>query len=77
MDIYYEINGKRYMDNYIIRQRFKMNKWELQQLMNTYPFPDKEVMKIQNKNLYSLKGLQDYIETILENNERQINGTEK
>jgi hypothetical protein len=66
MDIFYLINGKKYLDNYQLRQRLQLNKSEIQKIMDCYPFPGNEVVKIQNKKLYSLNGLNEYLEMILE-----------
>ena len=73
MKIYYEINGKRYFDNFLIRENLGLNKSEIQHLMKKYHFPEKEVIKLQNKKLYSLIGLNDYIETLINGNEGSIN----
>ena len=69
MEIYYEINGKKYFDNFLIRQNLGLNKSEIQHLMRNYHFPEKEIIKLQNKKLYSLTGLNNYIETIINENE--------
>ena len=73
MEIYYEIDGKKYFDNFLIRQNLGLNKSEIQHLMRSYHFPEKEVIKLQNKKLYSLTGLNNYIETIINENEGPIN----
>lgn len=38
MDIFYLINGKKYLDNYQLRERLQLNKSEIQKLMDFYPF---------------------------------------
>jgi len=69
MEIIYLIDGKKFLDNYQIREHLKINKSELQHLFKRYEFPNNETITIQNKKLYSLKGLCYYIENILKNNE--------
>lgn len=69
MEIIYLIDGKKFLDNYQIREYLKINKSELQHLFNKYEFPTNETLTIQNKKLYSLKGLCYYIENILKTNE--------
>ena len=66
MEIYYLINDKKYLDNYQLREQLQLNKSEIQKLMETYHFPENEVVKIQNKRLFSLNGLNEYIEMLLE-----------
>jgi hypothetical protein len=68
MKIYYTINDKLFMDNYLLRENLGLSKSELQQLMNTYHFPEDEIFTIQNKKLYSLDGMNNYLEMILEIN---------
>ena len=70
MEIYYLINEKKYFDNFLIRENLGLNKSEIQHLMKRYNFPEKEVIKLQNKKLYSLTGLNEYIERLLDGNER-------
>ena len=77
MEIYYLINGQKYMDTYLLRDKLDLSKSELQHLMKTYHFPESEIIKIQNKNLYSLNGLHGYIENLIKRNERHFNGITK
>jgi len=67
MDIYYLINGKKYMDTFLLREKLELNKSELQHLMKRHHFPESEIINIQNKKLYSVNGLSQYIERILTN----------
>jgi len=68
MKIYYTINGKLYLDNFLLRKNLGLTKNEIQKLMNTYHFPEDETFTIQNKKLYSLNGMNDYLENILKLN---------
>ena len=77
MEISYLIDGREYLDAYLIRERLGIKKFELQHILNTYHFPESQVVSFQNKKLFSLEAMTDFIEMILEKNERQINGTEK
>lgn len=70
MEIYYLINGIKYMDTYLLKEKLELNKSELQSIMNRHPFPENEIIKLQNKKLYSLNGLNDYIEKLVNENER-------
>ena len=70
MEIYYLINGERYMDTYQLRDKLEVNKSELQRIMNVLKFPDSEVLQIQNKKLYSVLGLSRYIQKLVQLNDR-------
>lgn len=68
--IYYLIDGERYLDNYLFREQLQIKKADLQHLMNTYTFPESEVITIQNKKLYSMTILTQFVEKLIERNER-------
>lgn len=70
MEIYYLINGKKYMDTYQLRDKLEVNKSELQRIMNLHRFPDSEVIQLQNKKLYSVKGLNRFIQKLMKLNDR-------
>ena len=74
MNKFYIINGKSYLDTFLLREYLGLKKYELQVLMESFQFPEKEVVSLQNKKLYSLKVLNEFIETLIKRNERQING---
>jgi len=67
MEIYYEINGKKYLDNYLLRQKLDLNKSEMQVVLKTYDFPENEVIRLQNRKLYSMSILNELVEKLLEN----------
>ena len=69
MELYYLINETKYLDNYLIRKKLNLSKSALQQLINNYPFND--IVKIQNRNLYSVDSLKLFIENLLEENARK------
>jgi len=69
MEICYLINGKKYLDNYLLREQLQLNKSEIQKLLDTYPLPKDEIINIQNKKLFSLSSIKSLIETLLEKNE--------
>ena len=73
MEICYLIDGKKYLDNYLLREQLQLNKSELQKLLDTYPLPKDEIVTIQNKKLFSLSGIKSLIETLLEKNEQETN----
>jgi len=58
--MYYLVNEKKYYDNYMIRQRFQLSKSVLQGLMKRYEFQNDEVVKIQNKKLYSIDAFVEF-----------------
>ena len=58
--MYYLVNDIKYLDNYMIRQRFQLSKSVLQGLMNRYEFKSDEVVKVQNKKLYSIDTLVEF-----------------
>ena len=59
-EMYYLVNDIKYLDNYMIRQRFQLSKSVLQGLMNRYEFKSDEVVKVQNKKLYSIDTLVEF-----------------
>jgi hypothetical protein len=59
-EMYYLVNEKKYYDNYMIRQRFQLSKSVLQGLMKRYEFQNDEVVKIQNKKLYSIDAFVEF-----------------
>ena len=65
MDIYYIINGSKYLDTYLLREKLELNKSELQHLMTTYQFPQNEIITLQNRKLYSMNSLNDFIVKLL------------
>lgn len=73
MEIYYLINGQKYLDNYLLRERLQLNKSEIQKLLDAYPLPKNEIVSIQNKKLFPLLSVRSLIETLLERNEHQAN----
>ena len=68
MEIYYLINNRKFLDNYLIRKSLDISKSDLQQLMKSYKFPENEIIILQNKKLYSKDILNDFIENLIENN---------
>ncbi|WP_295720495.1 hypothetical protein [Mucilaginibacter sp.] len=73
MEVCYLIDGKKYLDNYLLRKELQLNKSEIQKLLETYPLPKDEIVTIQNKRLFSLSGIKSLIETLLEKNEQETN----
>jgi hypothetical protein len=69
MEIYYLIDGEKYMDTFLLRDKLELSKSELQHLMTKHNFPEKDVIKIQNKKLYSVNGLNGYIQMLINGNE--------
>jgi hypothetical protein len=70
MEICYLINGKKYLDNYLLREQLKLNRSEIQKLLIAHPFPKDEIINIQNKKLYALSAIHSFIKTLLEENDQ-------
>ena len=70
MEAYYIIKGKKYLDNYLLREHLQLNRSELQKLLVAYPLSHNEIITLQNKKLYSLSGLCSLIETLLKKNDQ-------
>jgi hypothetical protein len=73
MEICYLINGEKYLDNYLLRERLQLNRSEIQKLLDAYPLPKDEIVNIQNKKLFPLSSIKSLIETLLEKNEQEAN----
>lgn len=73
MEVYYLINGKKYLDNYLLRGQLQLNKSQLQKLLDAYPLPKDAIVNIQNKKLFPLSSIKLLIETLLEMNEQETN----
>ncbi|HTB52941.1 MAG TPA: hypothetical protein VK718_09230 [Ferruginibacter sp.] len=66
MELYYLINETKYLDNYLLRQRLDLSKSTLQHFINHYQFDDSDIIKLQNKKLYSINSLKLFVENLLE-----------
>jgi len=64
--VYYTINNKEYWDNFLIRENLGISKSELQSLENFLAFPQNEIIFFQNRKLYSLDGINNYLKQLLE-----------
>ena len=66
MEVFYTINNKEYWDNYLIRENLGISKSGLQSLEKFLAFPPNEITYFQNRKLYSLYGINNYLKTLLE-----------
>jgi hypothetical protein len=66
MTIYYLVNNKKYFDNYMLREKLQLSKSTLQCLMKDYSFRENQIIKVQNKKLYSVDGVTDFLKKITE-----------
>jgi hypothetical protein len=66
MQVFYTINNKEYWDKFLIRENLGISKSELQSLENFLAFPQNEIIFFQNRKLYSLDGISNYLKTLLE-----------
>ena len=66
MTIYYLVNNKKYFDNYMLREKLQLSKSTLQCLMKDHSFMENQIIKVQNKKLYSVDGVTDFLKQITE-----------
>ncbi|MFY7732108.1 MAG: hypothetical protein ACOVSR_01410 [Bacteroidia bacterium] len=65
MKKYYVIDDKKYLDTYFLREVLHLNKSELQQIMVTFDFPDREIVELQNRKHYSVNIINKFLETFI------------
>jgi hypothetical protein len=68
MRMYYIVENKKYLDNFMIRQQLTISKSLFQQLTRKYIQSD-EVIKIQNKHLYSIESILNGLKKVVKENE--------
>jgi hypothetical protein len=68
MRMYYMVENKKYLDNFMIRQQLTISKSLFQQLTRKHIQSD-EVIKIQNKHLYSIESILDVLKKVVKENE--------
>jgi hypothetical protein len=68
MRMYYMVENKKYLDNFMIRQQLTISKSLFQQLTRKYILSD-EVIKIQNKHLYSIESILNGLKKVVKENE--------
>jgi hypothetical protein len=69
MEIYYTIDNKRFLDVYMIQDRLSISKSYFQRITRKYPIKKDEIIKIQNKKLYSIDSLIDIVKNLKEEHE--------
>ncbi|MBB3056817.1 hypothetical protein [Mucilaginibacter gotjawali] len=69
MEIYYLIDGKKYLDGYLLREHLQLNRSEIQKLLDAYPLPKDEIVNVQNKKLFPLSTIKSLIESLLKEHE--------
>lgn len=67
--MYYLIGDKKYLDNFMIRERLNISKSLFQQLACKYIIEEREVIKIQNRKLYSLYSIVKFLKKVVNENE--------
>ena len=72
----YVVNNIEYFDAYMIKEQLDLTKSEWQHLLNMYPFPESQIIRLQNKKLYSAQALTEYLEAVMafEEKKRQLKG---
>jgi hypothetical protein len=68
MRMYYMVETKKYLDNFMIRQQLTISKSLFQQLTRKYIQSD-EVIKIQNIHLYSIESILNGLKKVVKENE--------
>jgi len=68
MRMYYMVENKKYLENFMIRQQLTISKSLFQQLTRKYILSD-EVIKIQNKHLYSIESILNGLKKVVKENE--------
>ena len=68
MRMYYMVENKKYLDNFMIRQQLTISKSLFQQLTRKYIQSD-EVIKIQNIHLYSIESILNGLKKVVKENE--------
>jgi hypothetical protein len=69
MKMYYLVGNKRYLDNYMIREQLTISKSLFQHISRKY-LKTNEVIKIQNKHLYSIESIVDVLKKVVKANEK-------
>ena len=75
--IYYLVNDKKYLDVYQITQRLCISKSDIQYLSKRYPINQNEILRHQNRNLYSLESILHFVKQIKSDYEREIEPSKK
>ncbi len=66
MKMYYLIEDRKFLDNYMIRERLNISKSLFQHLTKKYKIEDTEIVRVQNKTLYSIGGIVEVLKKIVE-----------
>jgi len=69
MNMYYLIEDKKFLDNYMIRERLNISKSLFQHLTKKYKIEDNEIVRLQNKTLYSIGGIVEILKKVVEESE--------
>jgi hypothetical protein len=67
--MYYLIEDKKFLDNYMIRERLNISKSLFQHLTKKYKIEDNEIVRLQNKTLYSIGGIVEILKKVVEESE--------
>jgi hypothetical protein len=69
MKMYYLIEDRKFLDNYMIRERLNISKSLFQHLTKKYKIEDKEILRVQNKTLYSIYGVVEVLKKVVNESE--------
>lgn len=67
--MYYLIENKKFLDNYMIRERLNISKSLFQHLTKKYKIADNEILRVQNKTLYSINGIVGVLKKVVNESE--------
>jgi len=69
MEILYLVKGNVYIDTYSIKEKLGLNTSELQHLLKRYKFPESEIVRFKNVNLYPVDKFKSYLMELIAANE--------
>jgi hypothetical protein len=72
MKIYYSINDQRFIDQYMITDRLQITKSLFQKITKKYPIESKDILRLQNRNIYSVDSVLELVKKIKSDYESQI-----
>ena len=67
--MYYLIEDKKFLDNYMIRERLNISKSLFQHLTKKYKIEDNQTVRLQNKTLYSICWIVGILKKVVEESE--------
>jgi hypothetical protein len=75
MEICYIIENRRFLDVFMIQDRLCITKSDFQRITKKYPIKSDEIIRLQNKKLYSVESLIDIVKNLMKENEFKASTT--